>query len=219
MSYQFADETIKSILQAYRLSSLHASDDTIYALKPDLTIAYTNLGWSKFASENGGCATILKNWPLGSSIANSIPPELRQFYASHFSECLKTGSPWQHVYDCSSPDRRREFVMTAYPLGDRAGFLVVNSARQDDMTDSSPESDVSKYRNSDGLIMQCVHCRRISRKNATAVWDCVPAWLSKYHPDTSHGICEACFGFFYPDGLPIPGGYPKMLRTDHRTLK
>jgi hypothetical protein len=214
MPIQFADSELESIARSYRLETLHGSDDTIYVLRPDLTLVYVNDGWTKFAAENGGEPMISERWPIGCAIAESIPDVLRPFYTDHFSKCLESRSPWQHRYECSSPDVYREFLMTTYPLGDRQGLLVVNS-----LDKSSPHNRLRHppieewYRDENGMVVQCSHCRRIRCPAATAAWDWVPEWLNEYPERMSHGLCEPCYGYFYPGGLPRKEGYPKFTRT------
>lgn len=218
MPLEFSDQKIETLLRSYRLDELHASHDTIYAVSPDLTLAYVNRGWRKFAAENGGGTAITERWPIGSSIRKVIPEVLQAFYTDKFTECLESRSPWQHRYECSSAESYREFLMTTYPLGEKQGLLVVNSLCYDSPHfRASHEPVEDHYRNEKGMIVQCVHCRRVRRNTPEWVWDWVPQWINSYPEGMSHGICEPCFGYFYPGGLPMSGGYPKFFRTDYRT--
>jgi len=214
MPLEFADPELESILRNYRLESIHASDETVYVVRPDLTLVYVNEGWSKFAYENGGEPTISNRWPIGSSIADAIPQALRPFFTDKFSNCLQTRSPWQHRYECSSVEQYREFMMTIYPLGDSRGLLVVNSLFKNSQHDRVGHPPIEEwYRDESGMILQCVHCRRIKRPQLRATWDWVPVWVESYPQNMSHGLCEPCFGYFYPGGLPQLGGYAQFIRT------
>lgn len=211
----FADSDLKSILKAYHLEKMHESNDTIYALRSDLTLVYFNVGWQKFAEENGGQPAISERWPVGTSIVEAIPPILQPFFIDKYSGCLETGSPWQHRYECSSAEEYREFMMTTYPLGQGQGLLVVNSLfRTSSQKRVVLPPNEEWYCDSNGMIVQCVHCRRIRRPAMDAVWDWVPAWVYSNPDNVSHGLCEPCFGYFYPKGIPRSGGYPKFHRTD-----
>lgn len=215
MPPQFLDTEFETILSGYRLEQMHASDETIYALRPDLTLAYFNQGWSKFAEENGGQPSIAERWPLGRSIGDAIPAILRPFFFDRFARCLQTGSPWQHRYECSSRDAYREYMMTTYPLGRHQGLLVINSLFKTSTQRRPAQAPVEgTYCDENGMIVQCVHCRRIRRPSLEAVWDWVPAWVYEHPENMSHGLCEPCYGYFYPNGLPRAGGYPKFFRTE-----
>lgn len=217
MPLEFANREIEQILRTYRLNELHESDDTIYAMQPDLTLVYVNRGWRKFAAENGDLPAISHHWPLGRSILDAIPKILQPFFLDNYQHCLKSGSPWQHRYECSSASTYREFLMTTYPLGARQGLLVVNSLccslHHDRTAQTATEQN---YCNADGLIVQCAHCRRVKRVLAsTSVWDWVPEWLTSCPRNTSHGLCVTCFGYYYPETRQIYGDYPKIFRSDH----
>jgi hypothetical protein len=193
------EKEFEQLLRNFRLEKLDASEDTIYAIRNDLTLVYVNRGWSLFAAHNGGEPEISTRWPMGQSIQNAIPDILRPFFSEHFSRCLETRCPWHHQYQCSSPETYREFMMTTYPLGDRNGLLIVNS-----LLKQTPHNRIShlpledEYRNKDGIIIQCVHCRRVQRGDNELSWDWIPDWLSTFPENTSHGLCDPCYGFYYP---------------------
>ena len=209
MTLIFAEPEIESILQSYPLDSLHQSNDSVYALRADLTLVYVNSGWSRFASENGGSA-IPDRWPLGSSILDAIPAVLRPFFADNFARCLNSNSPWQHLYECSSPQVFREFQMIAYPLGNRQGFLVVNSLFRSAMHSQSGRAPLEEdCRQENGMITQCAHCRRTKRLLEESTWD----WVKSCPDRTSHGLCEPCFGYFYPENMPMLHGFPEIFST------
>lgn len=214
MDFEIADPELERHLHNFRLDELYGSDETIFALRPDLTLVFVNQGWSRFAAQNGGEPTISERWRLGTSIHDAIPELLRPFFTEKFDRCLQSRSPWQHRYDCSTAKEYREFLMTTYPIGNRNGLLVVNS-----LVERHPQSRTchapfeERYRNEDGMIMQCVHCRRVNRGTDAAVWDWVPEWLEARPQNLSHGFCQPCYGYFYPGGCPPLDGYPEFLRT------
>lgn len=213
MPFDFADPEIEAILQTYMLEKLHQSDDSVYALRPDLTLAYVNQGWSKFASENSG-SQIPQRWPLGCNIQAAIPDVLRPFFADNFSRCLNSKSPWQHQYECSSAQVYREFLMTTYPLGNHQGLLIVNSLFRSGKHNRRERASLDAfYRDDNAIITQCAHCRRIRRRSDVSCWDWVPDWVRSCPQNTSHGLCEACFGYFYPGGVPMLHGYPPFFSS------
>lgn len=186
------------LLEDFFSERLLTSEDTIYGLWPDLTLAYFNEGWTQFASRNGGEPEISLNWKLGRNIEEAIPEVLRPFFKSGFDQCLAENQPWEHSYECSSGETYRCFMLRAYPLKGSRGILVVNSPICSGTHVSEAKSpDENNYRNSDGFIVQCCHCRRVRRPGIKKAWDFIPEWIAKFPPNTSHGLCEPCFGFFY----------------------
>jgi hypothetical protein len=187
------------LLENFHPDVLELTDETIYGLWPDLTLAYFNRGWSNFASANGGEPEISTNWPIGCLAKNAIAPVLQPFFEQNFASCLEVGKPWEHYYECSSAERDRVFLMMTYPLGKAQGLLIVNSLIQDAASSRSAcEPIEARYRSEQGLITQCCRCRRVLRSGNTRAWDWVPDWVKACPPETSHGLCEPCFGFYYP---------------------
>lgn len=170
----------------------------MYGLWPDLSLAYANGAWSRFAGENGGEPAISTEWNLGRCALDAIAEPLRPFFAENYRRCLRELRPWEHAYECSSADLYRQFHMTVFPLGRAEGLLVVNSLRIEtphDRVSVSPLED--RYRNPHGIITQCCHCRRVQRADDEPTWDWVPDWVQRFPKRTSHGICPACCGFYY----------------------
>lgn len=183
-------------------------------MRPDLTLAYINLGWTRFAGRNNAEPLISLNWPIGCCVLDAIAPVLRPFFIANYAKCLRERRPWEHHYECSSAEFYREFVMMAYPLGEGEGLLVINSLVQETShTRSSKEPIDFLYRNASGVIKQCCHCRRVRRCGNEPAWDWVPDWVTSPPQNTSHGICEPCFGFYYPKQRRSTKGFPETFRT------
>lgn len=110
--------------------------------------------------------------------------------------------PVSHVYECSTADIFRQFVMKVYALPKDEGFVVINSliaSRPHDASKGEPQPpNTALYQSTDGLILQCSHCRMVRRADKTR-WDWVPAWVEQMPAGTSHGICDVCFEYYYPD--------------------
>lgn len=190
--------TFQPLLTEFDVDELEKAGGTVYGLWPDLRLAYMNRAWSHFASENGGGTTFGRGWGLGRCILDAIAQPLRPFFVANYGRCLDESRPWEHVYQCSSAERYREYHMTVFPLGRREGLLVVNSLRVE-----SPHARVAlppledRYRNANGIICQCSHCRRTRRVDEAAIWDWVAEWVKRSPKGTSHSICPECFGFHY----------------------
>lgn len=61
------------------------------------------------------------------------------------------------------------------------------------------------YRDPNGLISHCGHCRRVQRVRQPSQWDWVPEWVAQPPPRTSHSLCYVCYEYFYHfyrPGLP-----------------
>lgn len=194
-------------------AAIHNADQAIYVLRPDLTLAYVNLGWTRFAAQNGGDPMISSNWPIGSSVLTAIAAVLRPFFAKNYAKCLQEKRPWEHRYECSSPELYRSFVMMTYPLGAGEGLLTVNSLVQEmPHTRCSHEPMEALYRDQHNFILQCCHCRRVKRRGAEPRWDWVPDWVRACPANTSHGLCEPCFGFHYRNS-DQSNGFSDTFRT------
>ena len=207
------DPEFERLLADYRLAALHSSDDTIYALRPDLTLAYFNEGWSRFAARNSGEPSISLNWSIGRCVQDAIAEPLRLFFAENYAKCLRENRPWEHHYECSSPELFRTFIMITYPLGRGEGLLVVNSLAHETSNTRPAHEPLEVLYNDGGLIKQCSHCRRVRRSGTEKTWDWVPEWVRVPLPNTSHGLCEACFGYYYPKQRRSAPGFPEIFRT------
>lgn len=186
------------------------SQDIVYGLWPDLTLAFTNAAWHRFAADNGGEPEISTKWLLGRSILEAISEPLRSFYDLRYRACLRLERPWEHTYECSSADSERFFHMTAMPVGAGQAILVINSLRiEKPMERPGPEPLEERYRNRHGMAIQCAHCRRFRRADSETTWDWIRDWIRSPLNNTSHSICEPCLGFYYAfyiggESLPKP---------------
>lgn len=203
------------LLKAFKIPALQESQDVVYGLWPDLSLAFANAAWARFAEDNGGEPAISKRWGPGSRILDAIPQPLKAFYESHFRACLSLERPWEHVYECSSPDALRMFHMTALPIGGGKAILVINSLRiEKPMDRENAEPVETTYRNRYGLMIQCAHCRRFRRAASETTWDWVRDWVRTPRENISHGICEPCLGFYYRlyiDGNDIPKPFSTII--------
>ena len=217
-SMSFHDPDFQRLLDPFRLPTIHVSDNTVYGVRPDLTLSYVNRGWSNFAAKNGGEPLISSQWGLGCCVGDAIPPVLQPFFFDNFAKCLRERRPWVHLYECSSAEVYRKFSMKSFPLGEGEGLLIVHSLVQESShTDIGCEPLETIYRNEDGLIVQCCHCRRV-RRTGKIRWDWVPAWLAIPPKNTSHGLCEPCFGYYYPPLRSLSSGFPEPFRTQNENL-
>ncbi len=187
-----------ALLSDFDLNKIQCDGGTVFGMWADLTLAYTNSAWNQFAVHNDGGAAMPTGGILGRCVLAATAEPLRPFFAEGYRRCLRESRPWEHVYECSSADIYREFHMTTFPLGQAEGLLVVNSLRvESPHTRTSHAPRFELYRNADGAITQCCHCRRTQRATGNPSWDWVPTWITDQPHETSHGICPACAGFYY----------------------
>ncbi len=192
----------------FLLKHLESHPASICGLLSDGEIAYVNPAWVQFALENGaptGAGTVA--W-TGQRYLDVIAVPLRPFYATLFSRAHDADSasrPASHMYECSSATTFRQFAMKVYALANDAGYVVINTlvaSRPHDSTARVPQSpNRLLYALEDGVIMQCAHCRLIRRTDRSR-WDWVPAWVEQSPRGTSHGVCEVCLDYYYPDVEP-----------------
>ena len=187
-----------ALLRDFDAAKLDESDETVYGLWPDLTFAYFNNGWRRFARDNGGEPAISENWSPGRCVLDAIPEPLKPFFQVNFAKCLRENRPWEHRYECSSVELIRMYHMLTFPLGDVAGLLVINSLRHE-ATNTYPSCPPLEplYRNEHGILTQCCHCRRVLRIGTERRWDWVSDWIDKRPKRISDGLCQPCMGFHY----------------------
>jgi hypothetical protein len=195
----------KALEPNFVLQQLEKHPASIFGLHPDGRLAYVNPAWVRFARENGAPTSDAARAWIGQQYLDVIADPLKPFYSRLFQRTPEEGSamhPVSHVYECSTPDTFRQFVMKVYALPRGEGFVVINSliaSRPHGMSKGEPQPpNRALYQSADGLILQCSHCRLVRRADKSR-WDWVPAWVEQMPAGTSHGICEVCFECYYPD--------------------
>jgi len=192
----------EELLERFNIDDLDSYPNTVYGVWYDLNLAYLNKTWFSFMAENGG-VTQEGGQFLGKPLLKSFPDQLKPFYKELFAKALKqdysaSQAPIQHAYECSSPEHYRQFSMALYALKDSGGVLVVNSLVVMQGHKEAAEPIESCYRDGDGIIHQCAHCRKIRRHDNSECWDLVPEWIKTMPPRVSHDLCLPCFEYYYP---------------------
>jgi len=196
-----------NLLQSFDLPALDDQPATIIGTWPDLTLAFTNKAWATFSSLNGGHRDRLQ---LGICIFDAIPEALLPFYREHFQEVIREDKPWEHEYECSSPEAFRLFHMLVYPVSHGQGLLMIHSLRRESAHDRLPPSLRGEYRDKDGFVHQCAHCRRTRRCDDHRVWDWIPDFVRTPQLNTSHGLCDVCYAYYYREERQV---FPSPLST------
>lgn len=187
-------------LSCFELQLLKSEGVCAFGLWPDLKFSYLSPGWFAFAAANGGEPQISSRWNLGAEVLSGIQGPLQELFEAGYRRCLSDHRPWEHAYECSSPTQYRLFQMIAYPLELSAGLLVVHSLRIERAIDAAPNENAAResYVDGHGIYHQCSYCRRMRRADRPEIWDWVSKWVSRPPEGTSHGICEGCFGYYWP---------------------
>jgi len=185
-------------LRNYRLESLDTEKATIYGLWPDYTLACYNEAWVRFARENGGDPSILRDWGLGANVMDAVPSCLRPFYEGLYRRCASGFQTQGFSYECSSDTVFRRFSQLVYPLKDGA-FLTVHSCLVEhphSLSERVPHApDPLLYRR-DGVIHQCCHCGRVRNLKYVHRWDWVPVYVRTPDRTTHYELCPPCRGYF-----------------------
>lgn len=187
-------------LQATALDELERAEHTVYALWPDFRLAYHNPAWHRFARENGADPTFAERWKLGCRVMDAVPEVVRPFYRAFFQSVLNAPShvlhPVRHEYECSSATLLRRFVMTVRALPESGGLITVNTLvleQPHDPLERPPcPPRTEAYTALDGLVHQCVHCRRVRHGHELVRWDWVPDWVTHVPANVCHTLCETC---------------------------
>jgi hypothetical protein len=204
----------ETLLEGFDREVLQSESKIILGLWPDYTMAGLNPGWHRFAEANGGQASISENWGIGSNALDAISPALRGFYQKAYGDCLNRCHPegelFQHEYECSSKETFRRFHMTIYSLGERQGLLIAHSLVYEsahDPAERAPQvADESRCRHADGIIYQCMYCRKVRHLEENSRWDWIPDWVERSPRSTSHVICGLCRKHYFEKlGIPMSG--------------
>ena len=169
----------------------------IYAIDSGFRLLYHNSAWDRFAIENGGPG-LAGDAQIGSQTMDVVPLPLQRFYREGFARAFREPHPWEHVYECSSPDRRRMFHMQVLPV-DRSALLIVNAKVTEVEIPEQQHRVLKEYLEPAGMVTMCCHCRKTLRRiGKTAGWDWVPEFVAHPPVECSHGLCPTCLAYHYP---------------------
>ena len=191
------NDELNATIAPFDRTTLDDDESPICAVADDLRIRYVNPAWKRFARDNGGPWDD-ERW-LGTSFCDALPSCLRPFYERLFEQTLTTREPADHAYECSSATRFRRFVMRVFPTS--ANGLVMSHTRSLETPHAASDGPPIEalFRDANGIVTQCSHCRRHRRVDRTATqWDWIPAYVEARLPNTSHGLCAMCEVYFYP---------------------
>lgn len=191
---------IKENLAGFDFDTIQQSNQIIYGLSDDFKLIYYNEAFLNFA-QNNSTENINTISPIGLDFTSILPTVLKDFYLNNLKATLSKGTVWHHDYECSSDTTFRLFNLSAYPLKDKSGILIVNKIRIEEqiskhkLADHKPLEKI--YTHETGFINQCSNCRSIQRVDDTTKWDWVSSWVKKMPANVSHNICPVCFDYYW----------------------
>lgn len=183
---------MKNILQALNQSSVVS-----YVVDSNLCLAYCNPAWDRFAVENSA-PELARATLLGTDLRSVLGKDLRPFYLQAFEQVAHSGTVWDCLYECSSPQLFRKFQMRIHPLRPEGWYLVTNTLVIEKPHTATVTSGLEGYVNCDGQITVCSHCRSSRHADRPEQWDFVPVHLERNLANISHGLCPICLEYFYP---------------------
>ncbi len=173
------------------------SEDVIYLLDAELRFMDCNPAWDEFAAQNRGVG-ISRAEVCGRLILDFVPDVLRTFYV-HKYWYAQHGEGWTEFdYHCSSPEKIRLFRMAMTSVAKE--LLVVNHLLLEEECEVGPPlSEVGRdlYVSPDHFATMCANCRKTKRRDDSATWDWVPAFLQEHDFKISHGLCPRCAAHLY----------------------
>jgi PAS domain-containing protein len=179
------------------LYALDSSPMVSYAVDANLRIQYCNPAWDRFATDNAA-PELKAEWTLGTDLHHVIPEDLCPLYLQAFDQAEKSGTAWECLYECSSPQMFRRFQMRIHPLRPPGWALVTNALTIERPHTEAVTGGLEAYIDSHAQITVCSHCRRSRRADRPDQWDFVPTHLEPNLSNISHGLCPICLEYFYP---------------------
>ena len=196
LSGMLLDAEFAPLLAGFSLNTLESDAATIVGVWPDGRIGYLNPAYRAFA-EAAGAGELCVRWGLGANVFASIPEPLRRFYVELFGRARASSAPLTHLYECPTPELARTYALRMHSLSGGRGLLTSHSLVVARPHPESHAADSHEYRDADGILLQCMHCRRVRRASEEVRWDLVPEYVAKVPPRTSHGLCELCLEYHH----------------------
>ena len=177
---------------------LSSSKDVICIVDKELKLMGYNKAWVDFAKSNDG-ETALTGFPLQTSISKAGDGPVGNYVLQGYDRALRDHKPFEHQYECSSPEKFRVFHQTAYPISGAKGLVITHHLVVEKDHEESEESFASRFQNSHEILIQCANCRKVRDPQDEKTWLWVPALVKNQLPNVSHGICNPCVDHYYGD--------------------
>nr|WP_320193297.1 hypothetical protein [uncultured Desulfobacter sp.] len=180
------------------LESIKNSKDIIYIVDAEMKLKAYNKAWETFALSNGG-DKIAQTFALGSNVIDVGEEPLKSFMKKKCREAIALNKMFGFNYECPSKQLSRVFRLNAYPLVDKKGLVMSHHLVKECPHTEKSLAFSKQFVNSDGVIVQCMNCRKIKDPNSVDRWLWVPSLLDTGIVDISHGICSRCLDHYYPE--------------------
>ena len=183
------------------IRDLQDSRSIIYILDADSRIVFCNWAWDRFAAQNKG-VNLSHLSVLGKSVLDVVPDALQLFYRTAYATARKSGQPWIHNFECSSPETFRLFHMRVLPIG--GPYLCIENSLRIERLHEPDRAEIhpiaSRYVDENGVVVMCSQCRRTRqvRNIGSPRWVWIPEFLNGPPGEVTHELCDLCFRFFYP---------------------
>nr|WP_321395671.1 hypothetical protein [uncultured Desulfobacter sp.] len=188
----------KQIAYSLNLESIKNSKDVICIVDAEMKLKAYNKAWEAFALANGG-ENITQRYDLGVCITDVGEEPLKSFMRRKYREAIALNQMFGLNYECSSGQLLRVFRLNAYPLMNQKGLVISHHLVKACAHLEESVAFTKQFVNSDGVISQCMSCRKIKDPNSEDRWLWVPSLLEKGIANISHGICSRCLDHYYPD--------------------
>lgn len=180
------------------INFLSSSKDVVCIVDQELKLMGYNEAWVNFAKDNNGEST-LSSFPLEASISSAGDGPVGSYVLQGYNRALREHKPFEHQYECSSPDTFRVFHQTAYPITGSKGLVITHHLVVEKEHEESEDSFIGRFENSDEILTQCANCRKVRDPHENSTWLWVPALVYRQLPNISHGICNPCLDHYYGD--------------------
>jgi hypothetical protein len=208
------DARFRELIDGVGAPAFDESRDVICGLWPDLTFAYFNQAWTRFAREEPS-EMLRGRWALGGSVLEVCSPALRPFYTRAFREALGEGDGPTPTYVCPFPEANGWYAMRVLALQGR-GLIVCHApiVPGTPAASNGPLFDPRVHTTSAGLILQCFHCQRVRAVSGREPdrWDLIPALVKSTGKKVSGVLCPICLAYYYYRQLE-PDDLRTMLRA------
>lgn len=196
--FMFIAEDFKIQTAYLNIDSVAKSPDVIYIIDKNMVLKGYNEAWVNFAQNNNG-KEILQRFELGTVMTKVGEEPIRSFLREAYLEALEENKPFEHTYECSSPDNYRLFRQTAYPLYGSTGLVISHHLVEEKPHEEEASEFSKQFTDEHGIVTQCQNCRKIRNPENRRSWFWVPALVRTPLPEISHGICSTCLDHYYPD--------------------
>ena len=192
------DGSFKKHVSYLNTTQLNESKDVVYIIDAEFKIRAFNAAWIRFAQENSG-GDIQKRYSFGFPIFEVCAEPIKGYIVHAYRRALSENTPFLMKYECSSAEKMRVYQQTAYPLLESRGLMISNHLVVEKKHSEEEAVFNAGFEDENGIITQCMNCRKIRDPQNRNVWLWVPSLLESPLENISHSICLQCCEHYWPD--------------------